>query len=110
MNPTFMFSGFCRGCNREHEKCEIVPFDYTIKFYFTNSNVTLPYSFSYCTLYGPQQLSRYSDCLQAGRSGDRKPVGATFTAPAQNGSVAPQPPVQWIPGLFPGRKEAGAWR
>jgi hypothetical protein len=40
MNPTFMFSGFCRGCNGDHQKCEIIPLDYEIKFYLTNSNVT----------------------------------------------------------------------
>jgi hypothetical protein len=57
MNPTFMFSGFCRGCNREHQKCEIIPFDYTIKFYCTNSNVTLYYNFSYYTVYESEQLS-----------------------------------------------------
>jgi len=50
MNPTFMFPGFCRGFNREHQKCETIPFDYTIKFYCTNSNVTLFHSFSYYTV------------------------------------------------------------
>jgi hypothetical protein len=41
--------------------------------------------------------------LRAGRSGDRIPVGARFSAPVQ-------PPVQWISGLFLGGKEAGVGR
>jgi hypothetical protein len=34
------------------------------------------------------QLSRYSDLLQAGRSGDRIPVGGRFSAPVQTGTGA----------------------
>jgi len=89
MNPTFMFSGFCRGCNREHQKCETIPFDYTIKFYFTNSNVTLFYSFSYYTEYGPEQLVWYSDCLRFGRSGERKAVGGEFYRTRPEGPCRP---------------------
>ena len=39
-----------------------------------------------CTLCGPRQLSRCSDQLRAGLSGDRIPVGARFSAPVQTGS------------------------
>jgi hypothetical protein len=36
--------------------------------------------------------------------------GARFSAPVQTGPVAPPPYLQWVRGLFPGNKVAGAWR
>ena len=36
-------------------------------------------------------VSRYSDCLRAGRSGDRIPVGARFSAPGRFGRFDIQP-------------------
>jgi hypothetical protein len=36
--------------------------------------------------------------------------GARFSAPVQTGLGPTQPPMQWVPGFFPGGKAAGAWR
>jgi hypothetical protein len=40
--------------------------------------------------------------LRAGRSGNRIPVGARFSAPVQTGPGPTQPPLQWVPALFTG--------
>jgi hypothetical protein len=54
--------------------------------------------------------SRYSNLLRAGRSGDRIPVEARFSATIQTGSWAH--PASYKKGTrsFPGGKVAGAWR
>ena len=51
------------------------------------------------------QLSRYSDCLRAGRSGDRIPVAARFSAPVQTGPGAHPASCTMGAGSFPGGKE-----
>ena len=50
------------------------------------------------------------DSLRAGRSGDRIPVGARFSALLQNGPGTHLTSCQWVPGLLPEVKLAGAWR
>jgi len=59
---------------------------------------------------GPGLVSRYSDWLRAGWSRDRIPVEARFSATVQTGFVVNPPPVQWVPGLFPGGEALEAWR
>jgi len=48
--------------------------------------------------------SRYSDWLRAGRSGDRIPVGARFSAPVQTGPGANPASYTMGTGSFPGVK------
>jgi hypothetical protein len=47
-------------------------------------------------------LSWYSDCLRAGRSGDRIPVGARFSALVQTGPEAHPASCTMGTGSFPG--------
>jgi hypothetical protein len=56
---------------------------------------------------GPGYLSRYSDSLQTGRSGNRIPVGTSFSAPVQNGLGAHPASCTMGIGCFPGGKRKG---
>jgi len=61
---------------------------------------------------GSGQRSRSSNWLRTGRSGDRTPMEARFSAPVQSGPAPrppAQPPVQWVTGISPGDKAAGVW-
>jgi len=57
----------------------------------------------------PRWRSWY-DSLRAGRSSDRNPVGARFSAPVQTGPEAHPASYTMGTGSFPGGKAAGAWR
>ena len=69
----------------------------------TNSQIY----FTILSLYGPGWLSRYSDSLRAGRSGDRIPVGARFSAPVQTSPGAYPASCTMGTGSFPGVKRPG---
>ena len=56
------------------------------------------------TLCGPRYLSRYSDSLRAGRSGDRIPVGARFSALVQTDPGVHPASYTIGTGSFPGVK------
>ena len=56
---------------------------------------------------GPRQLSQYSECLHAGRSGDRIPEGARFSARVQTGTGAHPASCITGTGSFPGVKRSG---
>jgi hypothetical protein len=51
-----------------------------------------------------RELSRYSDWLRAGLSGDRIPVGARFSTPVQTGPEAHRASCTVGTGSFPGVK------
>src|SRR5215510_3117456 len=53
------------------------------------------------------ELSWYSDCLRAGRSGDRIPVGVRFFAHVQTGPGAHPASCTMGTGSFPGVKRPG---
>ena len=50
-------------------------------------------------LWGRDSVVGINDSLQAGRSGDRIPAGATFSTPFQTVLGPMQPPIQWLSGL-----------
>jgi hypothetical protein len=56
-------------------------------------------SYSHQEVCGSEDRSRYRDSLQAGRSGDRIPLGARFSAPVQTSLVNHPTPIHRVLGL-----------
>jgi hypothetical protein len=71
---------------------------------FLKSNFT---SLIYFSIDWTEYLSRYSDWLRAGRSGDRIPVGARFFAHVQTGFRAHPASCTMGTGSLPGVKRPG---
>jgi hypothetical protein len=59
---------------------------------------------------GPRYLSRYSDSLRAGMSGDRIPVGVEIFHTRPDRPWGPTSLLYNGYRVFPGGKAAGAWR
>jgi hypothetical protein len=57
----------------------------------------------------PWNLSRYSDSLRAGRSENRSPVRASFSAPIYTTSGAHAPIYTMSTNFFPGAKAVWTW-
>ena len=77
---------------------------------FTYNVIRYTYN-AMCYTYGAGYLSRCTDPLPAGRSGDRHPVRARFSAPVQTGP-GDHPAycrVPRVPGQFSCGKAAGTW-
>ena len=94
--------------------CLIFPHSSPVHFwvpstYFTCNSVPWPDKFwnRYHRWCGPGWFSRYSDSLRAGRSGDRIPVEARFSAPVQTGPGAHPASYTMGVGSFPGAKRPG---
>jgi hypothetical protein len=80
---------------------------YTPAMYSEGKNYTCNTYRTHMKLDGLRWLSRYSDSLQAGQTGDRFPVGARFSAPVQTGPGDNPASYTMGTGSFPGVKRPG---
>jgi hypothetical protein len=78
---------------------------YAIIYYFMKLHVGLciqVWSLIYLTW-----RSRYSDCLRDGGSSRERINNFHFSISSRPALRSTQPPIQWVPGVFPGSKAAG---
>ena len=68
-----------------------------------------PLYYKYYKQRGPGSSVGIATELRAGRSGDRIPVGARFSAPVHTGPGAHPASCTMGTGSFPGVEAAGAW-
>jgi hypothetical protein len=66
--------------------------------------------FHYTSMCRPEHLSRHSDSLWPGRSGDRIPMELDISNLCRLALELTQPPERRVPRLFPGGKATRAWR
>ena len=77
--------------------------------YYQSISGTHCYSFVTSFPSSPGKLSRYSDSLRAGRSGDHIPVGGKIFRTLPDRPWGPLSLLYNGYRVFPGRKEAGTW-
>ena len=82
-----------------HVKC--LPFKIWKLLQFTHTSYL-------CVLYYSYKAVDTAWSVHEGRKGDQRLVGAKSFVPVRTES-RDQPPMQWVPSLFPGGKAAGAW-
>jgi len=72
---------------------------FIISFFVFKSFLYLDFNTKLIKVWWARQLSRYSDLLPAGRSGDRISAGGEIFRPSRPALGPTQPPVQWAPDL-----------
>ena len=82
-------------------------FHVNLNCYTLNYKTRSEWLFGKLSEEGPRCLSRYSDSLRAGRSGDRILMGARFSTPDRTGPGAHPASYTMGTGSFPGVKRPG---
>jgi len=82
-----------------------------VTFHYPNNHLCHVWHFSvlFCSYVGQDSVVRVTTHYQGGQYRDQIPVETRFSASFQSGPGSTQPPVQWVPGPFPGSNAARAW-